>query len=409
MAHDCRVGSHTILANAAALSGHVEVQDFATLGGLSGVHQFCRVGTHAFVGGATVATKDVLPFSLTVGNRARFFGAERGRPAPARLLRRRRSPRSSRPAGCSQASGLPLAEALRRLEAEGPHDRRGARRSSSSCARSKRGVVLERRRGARGDDEARGARRAVAGEPLGLIAGNGRFPFLAAAGARRAGRRVVALALREETAPELEREVDELHWISLGQLGRGDRDPAARGRARGGDGGTGAAPADLLGHRAGPEAARRAGAPRVPEHRQPDRRPWPTRSRARASRSCPRSRSCEDQLALPGPMTRRRPDGEEQKDVAYGESGGARARGDGPRADGGREGPRGRGARGDGGHGRDDPPRGPHRRAGHDGGQGLEAEAGHALRRAGGGARARSTRCARPARACWRSTPGARC
>jgi DUF1009 family protein len=58
------------------------------------------------------------------------------------------------------------------------------------------------------------------GEPLGLIAGNGRFPFLAAAGARRAGRRVVALAIREETDPGLEAEVDELHWVGLGQLGR---------------------------------------------------------------------------------------------------------------------------------------------------------------------------------------------
>ena len=74
VAHDCRVGNHAILANAVALSGHVEVQDFATIGGLSGVHQFCRVGTHAFVGGFTVVTKDVLPFSHTVGNRARFFG-----------------------------------------------------------------------------------------------------------------------------------------------------------------------------------------------------------------------------------------------------------------------------------------------------------------------------------------------
>ncbi|MFI5169871.1 MAG: acyl-ACP--UDP-N-acetylglucosamine O-acyltransferase, partial [Vicinamibacterales bacterium] len=74
VAHDCRVGSHTILANGTALSGHVEVQDHATIGGLSGVHQFCRVGTHAFVGGATVATRDVLPYSLTVGNRGRFFG-----------------------------------------------------------------------------------------------------------------------------------------------------------------------------------------------------------------------------------------------------------------------------------------------------------------------------------------------
>jgi DUF1009 family protein len=60
----------------------------------------------------------------------------------------------------------------------------------------------------------------MAGEPLGLIAGNGRFPFLAAAGARRAGRRVVALAIREEADPRIEDEVDELHWVGLGQLGR---------------------------------------------------------------------------------------------------------------------------------------------------------------------------------------------
>jgi len=60
----------------------------------------------------------------------------------------------------------------------------------------------------------------MASEPLGLIAGNGRFPFLVAAAARRAGRRVVAVAVREEAAPGLEREVDELHWVGLGQLGR---------------------------------------------------------------------------------------------------------------------------------------------------------------------------------------------
>ena len=58
------------------------------------------------------------------------------------------------------------------------------------------------------------------GPPLGLIAGNGRFPFLAAAGARRAGRRVVAVAIREEADPGLEAAVDELHWVGLGQLGR---------------------------------------------------------------------------------------------------------------------------------------------------------------------------------------------
>lgn len=59
-----------------------------------------------------------------------------------------------------------------------------------------------------------------AGEPVGLIAGNGRFPFLAAAGARRAGRRVVGLAIREEADPGLEAEVDEFHWVGLGQLGK---------------------------------------------------------------------------------------------------------------------------------------------------------------------------------------------
>jgi len=56
--------------------------------------------------------------------------------------------------------------------------------------------------------------------PLGLIAGNGRFPLLVARGARRAGRRVVAVAIREEAAPELQDEVDEIHWVGLGQLGR---------------------------------------------------------------------------------------------------------------------------------------------------------------------------------------------
>jgi UDP-2,3-diacylglucosamine hydrolase len=66
------------------------------------------------------------------------------------------------------------------------------------------------------------ARRVVASvssEPLGLIAGNGRFPFLVAAAARRAGRTVVAVAIREEAAPNLAAEVDQLHWVGLGQLG----------------------------------------------------------------------------------------------------------------------------------------------------------------------------------------------
>jgi UDP-N-acetylglucosamine acyltransferase len=74
IAHDCRIGSHVIFANGATLAGHVIVEDHATLGAYSGVHQFCRVGRHAFIGGYSVVVKDALPYARTVGNRARCYG-----------------------------------------------------------------------------------------------------------------------------------------------------------------------------------------------------------------------------------------------------------------------------------------------------------------------------------------------
>jgi len=75
VAHDCRIGNHTIFGNAATLGGHVWVENFATISAFSGVHQFCRVGEHAFIGGYSVVTKDALPFAKTVGNRpARIYG-----------------------------------------------------------------------------------------------------------------------------------------------------------------------------------------------------------------------------------------------------------------------------------------------------------------------------------------------
>lgn len=67
--HDSTLGSHIILANAATLAGHVTIEDHATVGAFSGVHQFCRVGTHGYVGGYSVVTKDVLPYSKTVSER----------------------------------------------------------------------------------------------------------------------------------------------------------------------------------------------------------------------------------------------------------------------------------------------------------------------------------------------------
>jgi UDP-N-acetylglucosamine acyltransferase len=74
IAHDCHVGNETIFANAATLAGHVRVEDYATVGAFSGVHQFCRVGRYAFIGGYSVVTKDAMPYAKTVGNRARFYG-----------------------------------------------------------------------------------------------------------------------------------------------------------------------------------------------------------------------------------------------------------------------------------------------------------------------------------------------
>jgi len=67
--HDSQVGSHCILANAATLAGHVVIEDYATVGAFCPVHQGCTVGTYAFIGGGTIVTQDVLPFSLTSSRR----------------------------------------------------------------------------------------------------------------------------------------------------------------------------------------------------------------------------------------------------------------------------------------------------------------------------------------------------
>ena len=75
VAHDCQIGNDTIFGNTATLGGHVVVEDHANISAGSGVHQFCRVGRHAFIGGYSVVTKDALPYARTVGSRpARIFG-----------------------------------------------------------------------------------------------------------------------------------------------------------------------------------------------------------------------------------------------------------------------------------------------------------------------------------------------
>jgi UDP-N-acetylglucosamine acyltransferase len=69
IAHDCRVGDQTIFTNAATLGGHVVVDDYASIGAFSAVHQFCRVGKHAFIGGFSVILQDVMPFIRVAGMR----------------------------------------------------------------------------------------------------------------------------------------------------------------------------------------------------------------------------------------------------------------------------------------------------------------------------------------------------
>jgi UDP-N-acetylglucosamine acyltransferase len=74
VAHDCQIGNKIIMANGAALGGHILIEDHAVIGALSAVHQFCRVGTHAFISGLTGVSLDIPPYMLASGGRAKLFG-----------------------------------------------------------------------------------------------------------------------------------------------------------------------------------------------------------------------------------------------------------------------------------------------------------------------------------------------
>lgn len=74
VAHDCQVGNHIILSNNGTLAGHVIVEDYAILSGLSAVHQFCRLGQHSIVGGCAKIVQDVPPFTIVDGNPAAVRG-----------------------------------------------------------------------------------------------------------------------------------------------------------------------------------------------------------------------------------------------------------------------------------------------------------------------------------------------
>ncbi len=74
VAHDCQIGNQVFLYNSASLAGHIIIEDHAIIGALSGVHQFCRIGTHAMISGITGVVQDVPPYMLAAGNRAKLYG-----------------------------------------------------------------------------------------------------------------------------------------------------------------------------------------------------------------------------------------------------------------------------------------------------------------------------------------------
>jgi UDP-N-acetylglucosamine acyltransferase len=151
VAHDCDVGNGTIFANSATLAGHVRVEDFATISAFCGVQQFCRVGAHAYVGGYTVARKDVLPYSKTVGNPACVYGVnrvglERHAVSAETVSAIRRAYR------ILLQSGLPARLALERIEAE--EGSVPEVRALVAFIRSSRSGVILKRRGRAATEEA---------------------------------------------------------------------------------------------------------------------------------------------------------------------------------------------------------------------------------------------------------------
>ncbi|GIW94579.1 MAG: acyl-[acyl-carrier-protein]--UDP-N-acetylglucosamine O-acyltransferase [Pirellulaceae bacterium] len=143
IAHDCRIGNHTIMANAVLLAGHVEVQDRAYLSGAVAVHQFCRIGRCAMVGGQSHITRDVPPYVTVDGETSRvvglnLIGLKRAGYTAEQIVQLKQAYRliyrSDKP-------WLTILSELRRLFADGP-----AAEYNVFFASCSRGIVPERRR-----------------------------------------------------------------------------------------------------------------------------------------------------------------------------------------------------------------------------------------------------------------------
>ncbi len=74
VAHDCQIGNQVIMANGATLAGHILIEDYAIIGGLSAIHQFCRIGALAIISGLTGVSQDIPPYMMAAGSRAKLYG-----------------------------------------------------------------------------------------------------------------------------------------------------------------------------------------------------------------------------------------------------------------------------------------------------------------------------------------------
>ncbi len=121
IAHDCSIGEHVIMANAATLGGHVTVEEWATVGALCPVHHFVRIGAHAFIGGGTTITRDVLPFSKTAAERGTHAYGLNAVGLERRGFSKERIKRIHHAYKVLLASKLNTSQALEQLKSEAEH------------------------------------------------------------------------------------------------------------------------------------------------------------------------------------------------------------------------------------------------------------------------------------------------
>ena len=118
IAHNCIVGNGVTMSNLAQLAGHVDVGDYATIGGQAGVHQFTRIGRYAMVGGASKLTKDVPPFFLIEGNPAQPYGLNSVGLAPRRLSPSKSATKSRSSTRSSTIRNSTFRKAIEAMKAE---------------------------------------------------------------------------------------------------------------------------------------------------------------------------------------------------------------------------------------------------------------------------------------------------